>query len=53
MKEIKQAIRNGFGIEYNVRKMSDDEIADNAENKFWCSDETGHIFREDELTFIE
>jgi hypothetical protein len=54
MKEsIRQAIRNEFGIEYNVRKMSDEEILDNDVHKYWCSEETGHIFKEEELTFLE
>lgn len=47
-----RAIYKQHNIEYNVRKMSDDEI-DNSDGQRWVSDETGHIFREDELRFLD
>lgn len=45
-----KATRIDFNIEYEVRKMSDEEI-DNTECQYYCSDETGHIFKEKELSF--
>jgi hypothetical protein len=47
-KEYIKVLRKDFDIEYNVRKMSDDEI-DNSKGQWYCSDETGHIFKENEL----
>jgi len=52
-RETRQAIRNGFGIEYDVRKMTDEEIDENDTYHWWCNDESGIIFKESELTFIE
>jgi hypothetical protein len=52
MKETILALRNDINIEYNVRKMSNEEI-DNSDTQHYCSDETGHIFKESELTFID
>ena len=39
-------------IEYEVRKMTDEEM-DNSFYQHYCSDETGHIFKEEELRFLE
>lgn len=50
MTEYITAIRKKFNLEYRVRKMSDDEI-DNTDCQYYCSDETGHIFKEEELVF--
>ena len=49
-KKYTKAIFNDFDIEYNVRKMSNDEI-DNDDCQYYCDDETGHIFKKTELTF--
>ena len=47
----KKARRKDFNIEYDVRKMTSDEI-DTSDSEYYCSDETGHIFKESELIFI-
>lgn len=47
-----EAIRKDINAKINVRKMSDEEI-DNSDSQHYCDDESGSIYKEEELKFLK